>query len=387
MAVTVKDLLSLDIMKDFKVITGKDGLNNTIAATEILDFEFLKENELKRERTFDGNSIVLSSFLFAKDNPICVFDAVKELIQLNVHALAYKPIFFKELPQDALDYAEKSNFPILEFGGDEFFEDIIFSIRSLIEKDQAVNLLEEELKEMVFRDYSDEEASLLYEKLNPSFRHEVFGICIKDRDSKEEDLTGVLRNGTLESSIKNKIFMGKIEDKYILILSQDDANMNGFMNLFENVKKAYGLDKENITVGFSKIQNIDDGIDRVIKEAYWAEKVAEIESVNKKCYKDIGVYRLIGAHFHSNKMISFMQDYLSPILEDEGKEGDLFDTAVEYILASGDVVKTGERLFCHKNTIRYRIAKLQEKLDPTVNEKEFYQNLSTAIKIYLLHNK
>ncbi len=81
-----------------------------------------------------------------------------------------------------------------------------------------------------------------------------------------------------------------------------------------------------------------------------------------------------------------MQDYLSPILEEEGKEGDLFTTAVEYVLAGGDFVKAGKRLYCHKNTIRYRIAKLQEKLDPAVNEKEFYQNLSTAIKIYLLHN-
>ncbi len=386
MAVTVRDLLTLGIMKNFKVITGEKGLDSTIGATEILDFEFLKENELKRERTFDGNSIVLSSFLFAKDSPTLVFNAVKELIRLNVHALAYKPVFFKELPQEALDYAEKYNFPILRFGGDEFFEDIIFSIRSLIEKDNAVNLLEEQLKEMVFRDYTDEEGSHLYEKLNPSFRHEGIAICIKDLNSSEEDIAAVLRKGTLDITIKNRIFIGKLEDKYILILSQDDGKIEEFMNLFAIVKKAYGLDSKDIIQGISRIQNIDIGIDRIIKEAYWAEKVAEIESVSEKKYRDIGIYRLIGAHFHSKKMMAFMQDYLSPILEEEEKEGDLFTTAVEYVLAGGDFVKAGKRLYCHKNTIRYRIAKLQEKLDPAVNEKEFYQNLSTAIKIYLLHN-
>lgn len=62
-------------------------------------------------------------------------------------------------------------------------------------------------------------------------------------------------------------------------------------------------------------------------------------------------------------------------------------TAIEYVLAKGDAVKTAERLFCHKNTIRYRIGKLQEKLDPDSNEKEFYQNLAIAVKIYLLINE
>ena len=57
------------------------------------------------------------------------------------------------------------------------------------------------------------------------------------------------------------------------------------------------------------------------------------------------------------------------------------------VLAKGDTIKAAERLFCHKNTIRYRIGKLQEKVDPLTNEKEFYQNLAAAIKVYLLLNK
>ena len=79
-----------------------------------------------------------------------------------------------------------------------------------------------------------------------------------------------------------------------------------------------------------------------------------------------------------------MENYLGPLFEDEEKDQELLHTAVEYILEKGDTLKTAENLFCHKNTIRYRIGKLQEKLDPKANEKEFYQNLAMAIKIYLL---
>ena len=386
MAVTVRDLFSLDIMKNFKLVTGDKGLDNTVGGTEILDFEFLQIDDLHRKKTFDGNSIILTSFLFAKDQPELILDSIKKLIKLNVHAMAYKPVFYKDLPYEAIEYAKLHNFPIMKFGGDEFYEDIIFSIRNLIEKDQAVDLMEEQLRDMVFKDFTEEETSLLYENLNPSFRHEVLGICIKDNSIEESEIAGVIRHGTPDPTLKNRIFTGKLEDKYILILSKDDGKASGFEEMFEMVKKAYGFNQENLTIGVSNIHNLDDGIDRIVKEAFWAAKVAEIEKVPVKKYRNIGIYRLIGAHFYSKKMMNFMQDYLAPIIEDESKDGDLFGTAVEYVLAGGDVAKAGDRLYCHKNTIRYRIAKLQEKLDPNVAEKEFYLNLSTAIKIYLLHN-
>ena len=56
----------------------------------------------------------------------------------------------------------------------------------------------------------------------------------------------------------------------------------------------------------------------------------------------------------------------------------------EYIMCSGDVVKTADRLFCHKNTVRYRLAKIQEMVDPKSNDKAFYESLSIAIRIYML---
>ena len=87
---------------------------------------------------------------------------------------------------------------------------------------------------------------------------------------------------------------------------------------------------------------------------------------------------------HTGAMETYMREYLAPIFEEDGSDGELLHTAVEYILAKGDTIKTAERLYCHKNTIRYRIGKLQEKLDPERNEKEFYLNLAAAIKIYLL---
>ena len=96
-----------------------------------------------------------------------------------------------------------------------------------------------------------------------------------------------------------------------------------------------------------------------------------------------------------------MSEYLSPlgdisISPKNGGEGDaqtqnnaelkniLLETACTYILARGDLDETASRMFCHKNTIRYRLSKLHDLLDPYCNEKEFHENLSMAIRIYML---
>ena len=47
-------------------------------------------------------------------------------------------------------------------------------------------------------------------------------------------------------------------------------------------------------------------------------------------------------------------------------------------------MKTAEALFCHKNTVRYRMSKIQELIDPKSNDKTFYESLSIALRIYML---
>lgn len=388
MAVTINDVLELEIMKGFKVVAGRDGLSETILATEILDFEFVQEGvDYRKNKMFEGDSIVLSSLLFAKDEPDRILDAVKRLMALNVKGLAYKPVFFKKLPQAALDYADANGFVILEFGYDEFFEDIIANIKELVEKDQAADLTETLFEEMLERKFTAEEAEAAKDKINPLLRPETLAVCLRLEGAGEDRIREIIRRGRPDQRLSSKIFVGKCKDKLMVILSQDEQNLHRFRALMEDVKVAYGLREETYIEGVSDIRNINTGIDRIIQQAYWAEAVAEIEEESTKWYKDLGVYKLIISDIHASSIAEYMETYLEPLFDDSEKDQELLHTAVEYILAKGDSQKTAERLFCHKNTIRYRLGKIQEKLDPSVNEREFYQNLAMAIKIYLLLGK
>ena len=82
-----------------------------------------------------------------------------------------------------------------------------------------------------------------------------------------------------------------------------------------------------------------------------------------------------------------MKNYLNPITHnpsDSSKE--LIKTAIAYIKCEGNPKLTADNLFIHENTVRYRMNKLREKLDPNANDFVFYENLSLAIKIHLLND-
>lgn len=386
MAITVRDVLELDIMKDFKVVAGAKGLDKTVGTTEILDFEFLEEGEEYRKVSFEGNSVVLTSLLFAKDKPELILDAVKKLAKFNVHALAYKPVIYKELPKEVLEFADRTNFPILKFGKDEFFEDLIFQIKELNRLDESAKQVEPLIKTMIETEVSPEEASEILERINPLFRPKVKAICLYSEETGEEAIYEIIKRAKIPDKIQSKTFLGKYEDKILIVLSQDEESQMRFKALLEDVSIAYGLNLRKYKMGMSEIRGIDQNFDKIFKEAFWALKVAIIENEPVKLYKDLGIFKLITAQIKNPATIRYMEDYLAPLFDEEDKESELLKTAITYVSSKGDINKTAEKMFCHKNTIRYRIGKIQEKLDGSSEEKEFYQNLSAAIKIFLLVN-
>ncbi|TDP58995.1 PucR family transcriptional regulator [Aminicella lysinilytica] len=387
MTVRVRDLLKLNIMKDFKVVAGASGLDKTISTTEILDFEFLEEGEEYRGKSFEGDSIVLTSLLFAKDHPEQVTEAVKKLYQFNVHCLAYKPVIFKKLPAEALSYADKVGLVIMEFGNDEFFEDVIFGVKALTRKTMELEQIEPEIEKMLRVNMDQEELVALTESMNPSFRTLVRVYCIKG-DETPEEMAMKIRFTNLPEKLRRQVFICRCRGRYLVILTGDTADEKIYEEMLDSVFTFYCARREILTIGESSIGRLSDGLNRYVIEAYWSEAVAEIENCSVRKYPELGIYKLFIPRPGAEPIDEYMKNYLAPLMEDDDtdkvKDAELFDTAVQYVLAKGDMNAAAERMFCHKNTVRYRVGKLQEKLDPESGDKVFFQDLSAAVIILLL---
>ncbi len=384
MAVRVKDLLNLEIMKNFSVVAGEKGLNRVVEATEILDFEFTSEGEAYRESGFDGKSIVLSVFLFAKDRPELILDAVKKLIAQNVQALAYKPVFFKTLPQEALKYADEMNFPILKFGHDEFFEDVIFAAREMIERDRFFSRAEFLIGRLLDQELTEKENEEACRRMSPFLGSKLTVVFVETE--KDSGLTEhIFTQEVLGIPDRSGAVAAGYQGKLVLILSQPEELEADFDVRLRDFLRSRNLSSHIVNMGISNMHG-RTALDKAVKEAFWTQKIAGIEEKSVKYYRDLGIYKLIISHINSEETREFMEEYLRPIFAEEDRDSDLLKTAAQYVMTDGDIAETANRLFCHKNTIRYRIGKLQEKLDPDASEKVFFLDLAAAMKIYMLLN-
>lgn len=384
MALKISMLSKLETTKNFKLVAGAGGLEKTIDCTEILDFEFDDEGQnYRKKRAFDGNSLVLTSFIYAKGRPDLVVDSIKKLIKCDVHALAYKPVVFKTLPKEALEIADAMNFPIFVFENDVYMENIILEINSANLKDHS-----ESIKSLILESVikgSREETPIINQIMNERYCYaSVLCIGVKDVKSIEEKL----KFSIVGQYIKRHVFIGLYNERLIIVIAQEENNRELFINTIYEIASFYNLSLEMISEahkGWSRIDSDTECITDLIREAYWAEKIAKIEDEKVKYYENVGIYKLIAHHSGDKETLNFAYNYLKPILEEDGKDNELLQTGIAYVFAGGDANQAANKLFCHKNTIRYRINKIQEKLDPVATEADFFTNLTTAIKIYLLN--
>ncbi len=387
MSLKVRDLLEIDIFNDFELLAGEGGLDRPIESTEILDYEFARGAMMNRSQIFWGRSIALSSLLFAKDDPSLILDAVKHLVEYKVSCLAFKPVILEELPQEVIDFANKNDFPIFRFGEEKFFEDIIIIVKNELDRGNDALRMEVALEEILSHRMNARKDLIRFQKsLHPDFRKYMQAVFVQNADLKDERLYITIQRFAHTEGLQKKTAVCKFRNGFFIFLSQDTENIDRFKAQMMDVTTSMGMNPKELTCGFSSVGRTDNDFERLICEAFWAEQISELEGRRYLRFREIGIYRILTESIHSPEMIRYMEEYLRPLQNKKGSGSELMETARAYVLNHGDLDDTAKALFCHKNTVRYRLNKIRELLDPEASEHDFYANLSIAIRISIIHN-
>ncbi|QGG49688.1 PucR family transcriptional regulator [Lysinibacillus pakistanensis] len=380
----VENFLQLPITKDFTVVAGRNGLHKSVQNVEILDFEFSPDIQTVRDTIFTPNSVVLSSLLFAKQQPEYLLNAVKNLIELGASALAYKPVIYEDLPEEVLMYADKNNFPILRFGGDEFFEKIILETMAYAKTQDYLFFLETMMRRLIEEDIPDEQIKSFLQQINKPFDKYVFVANIQVKDYVDNQWMQPLFQ--LEPLMKSGMICSYKQSLFILFThSSEQFQFEKFLNEWLGM---YAISTKSLTFGYSSCHVAQQELAIAVREAYYARIMAEIEAIPHRQYQTLASDSLlIELHRKDAKFaMDYVNSYLGPILEEKA-DPDLIKTAITYIRKKGNIKEVAVAHFCHPNTIRYRMAKIRQLLAPMENEYVFYERLAAAVKLYLLHSK
>lgn len=104
-------------------------------------------------------------------------------------------------------------------------------------------------------------------------------------------------------------------------------------------------------------------------------------------FNDLGVYRYLYKIARMDDLRDVYQEQIARIDSyDRRKNTDLLDTLETYLECAGNLTKTSERLFVHRNTLIQRLERLQSLCDIDLQERANWLTLQVAIKVYKLRS-
>ncbi len=389
---TVTNLMSKPLFKDFRIVSGKSGLNNKVTSAGFFEWE----QDLQITKSFDKGEFVITTLSSFKDDPEAVEKSLKLLINNHVSAIAIKDVYYKDLPEDIKEYSNVHGVPIMFFT-DTYIDEVLYLI-----KNETLNSLYTSFNEILLDSLiSNENLDILekenlLKKINPFFHS---GAMICAYISNRTDTSNISQE-SLE--LYNSVLMDKgigipdtIDDTefiysfvaykrgIFLIVSASKANsetLDKFKSALISCFSSQSSLNETCVGLSSFIMGVDD-ISTILVDAIFANTsgildgrtIAEISTApfDHIIFKD---RYLLGPSLYYEEM-------LEKLSESASQRSPLLETLITLVLCDGNVDMTAQKLFQHKNTIRYRLNKLKS-IFATDSDMEFYGKLYIFSRIH-----
>lgn len=394
MKLYVQDIYNFPELNKLTLIAGEGGLKKEVKHCGILDYEYDKDVSSKYSdynyRT-GGSFFTLTTFLYAKNNPDLIYEAVKKLIAKNGSGLIIKNIFKLPINQNVIRYADYMDFPIFVLNDSyPFFEDIILLINKRMEQYDSFYYMEQKVNALLKADETDQTltARLTYE-INPSMQDDIVVAYFNPKNETLSHEAALAEESKLYKAnlIRPEDAIFFYRDGLMLIHSTHNYGSNRSVDLLDRYIRAIGEDVfERFNVGISNVHHAKDELRDAIRESVYASIFNET-SPEYKAFDELGAYRAILPFVFSSTMKSYRQDYISPLEEyDAGRSGDVLNTVVEFVKSGGNLESTAKKMEQHKNTIRYRLNTAGNILDLNLFSLGDYEKIALAVRIHICSN-
>lgn len=384
MQYTVSDFYSTFANK-LKIIAGSGGMTRSISRAGILDYEMdivLKDKYL--HSNFQEGQLVVSTFLYAKENPFLLHDAVKHLIAKGAGGLVIKNVFNLPIHESILRYADSKNFPVfLVSAQDLYIEDLIYTVSRHCELLQDIRFTQRKLEQILSGDLNSEEISSCAKQLTPAIRSQFFTLYVKTDDLLSNTAFDLFTQRFTESMLNrpgnNLIFYGQ---GFFYIHTEDGIARKCTDALIHRILNILLQDDPYLACGVSQCHLTLEEFRMSLKESEYAASAGQEENSPFTRYSTLGTYQFIFPLAASREMQLYARNTLEPIKDyDIENNGKLMQTLQQFVSTGGLLEETANRLSQHKNTIRYRLDKVRDLTGLDYKNFTQLEQLSMAVKI------
>ena len=348
-----------------RCIAGAGGLSRPISEVALLDYELVPglKNTYQRVNFYE-NQLVLTSFLYARESPHLITEAVKYLIAQGTSGLAVRNVFHIPIPEQALRYANARNYPLFLVTDDTlYFDHLVYEVNHRARELAATNYVQKTIDAILLHAEDGKEVRKRAEELNPSFKPEFIAVHLRLDEALTVTEFSDVEHTYLSSELAacENVFACHREGIVMIVSADTEQELDA-----RKIERELGasrilphLGARLKGLGISSRRFGLEGIGGALLEAIQASRFSERAEGEARRYDELGMYRTILPFIGAPQLERFASGVLTPLREHDSEHGTSLEMTLQSYIACGrSIDETARELGQHANTIRYRLDRI-----------------------------
>lgn len=395
--ITCRQLLELDIFRNVKLKAGRKGLDREVS------WVYAKHTKSITPWVRGGEFILVSGYEYGTDENE-LLELIDEAYENNSAGILVEGgINFKELPVSVMKKADEKRVPLFFAHGVISFVDITHDVTDMIMENKYLKIKNVSLLDKLLDCGSmnqKEIDNLFYNAgISPDsyFMLAVFNISEPDVREKTLDRAEVLigLSRILQKHISTVFDQLGMSSIYKVSLSSVDYLIYAdteeeLLKIAESLKSIIlnvnaGYSEYDICLSFSSTIKNSREILKGLNEAYFTAGllIKKLFPENVKRFSEIGSYQMLFYIEDKEQLRDFRDQYLEKLYEvDKESSSQLMETLHEYLVQSGNMLQTSKLLYIHRNTLQYRLERIQAITGKDLNDFKVRRDFINAFLIH-----
>jgi hypothetical protein len=387
-----KDLFKLPSLSKMKIIAGNKGLHKIIRWS-------YKAESIHLAKWVHGGELLIVSKMVIHEKDFNLYNFLKEAISLNISGalLLIGPNYIEQIPQSVINLSNQKHFPLFLIPWDTPLVDIFEELGHAI---ASINLINDKHKDLLFSIIFNTNLSLDYlkyqsQEVNFSFDGylQFFEINFLLPQSENAIILNDVDKDTIcqfiHTLFENEhipILSSSYTKNIIALINVNNTSLDTLNTLFPQILNYI---KENYP---NYIVNIGIGTRQKSLEKYklsyeQASKCINLAIKQKQknmiyYYEQLGLYQLFYDINNKTLLENFVHNILYSLMAyDKKYNTNLIQTLEVYLNKNCNLNQTAEILFIHRNTIKYRLQRIEEITNTSLDDAFTRLNFFNAILI------
>lgn len=397
MGLFCSDLFKLKCLKDLKQVSGEDNDNRKIKWVYKVNYAQFTKDISANIQSEDLVIVSANNNYFNIDRVIQFIKQINNLKAAGLIICSSKAIDY--LTYEVVELCDKLKFPLFKLHIDSNKETevvreickaiLIDNINKSSEKGILEDILDNKQLDMRYTEEKFKSFGMNINSLNQIGIIVVEGFeSLSDEKhdiNKIEDVIKVIVENIFLINTKNVITI--IKNDCVIFLTQKFKDLTKLEQMLFKIESNVKEKINGIILNFGLGEGYT-GVKGINKSYYEAEQMIELKRIEEvsgltASIKNIDVY-----HFLFNvKDKELLYKYANNVLRDlisyeKTNQIDLMETLDAYLNENANILEVSDKLFIHKNTLKYRLNKIQNLLNVNLHSLDDCLSLLLAMKAY-----